>query len=174
MRSGNDQACRSSGGVPPLLPAGRIEKAACALWHSHQLPELSAGNHTATLKVWDTGGNSTSASIDFFVNPDIAPKIFDIYSDANPATTEANFYVNHNRPDATLNVKIEVFDYSGTLVWTSETEGRADMYASAPVTWNLTSNSGSRVGRGIYLYRATVSSGGQSSSLTKRIAVAPM
>ena len=140
----------------------------------YQLPELSAGNHTATLKVWDTGGNSTSASIDFFVNPDIAPKIFDIYSDANPATTEANFYVNHNRPDATLNVKIEVFDYSGALVWTSETEGRADMYASAPVTWNLTSNSGSRVGRGIYLYRATVSSGGQSSSLTKRIAVAPM
>ncbi|MCM1076084.1 MAG: type IX secretion system sortase PorU [Bacteroides sp.] len=140
----------------------------------YQLPELSAGNHTATLKVWDTGGNSSSASVDFFVNPESAPKIFDIYSDANPATTEANFYVSHNRPDATLTVKIEIFDFNGALVWTSETQGRADMYASAPVKWNLTSKSGSRVGRGIYLYRATISSGGKTSSQTKRIAVAPM
>lgn len=139
----------------------------------YQLPELTAGNHTATLKVWDTGGNSTSATIDFFVNPDLAPKIFDIYSDANPATTEANFYVNHNRPDAMLTVKIEIFDFNGTLMWTSETSGRADMYASAPVTWNLTTTSGSKVSRGIYLYRATISSGGKSSSLTKRLAVAP-
>lgn len=146
-------------------PAGTIR---------YQLPELTAGNHTATLKVWDTGGNSTSSSVEFFVNPDIAPKIFDIYSDANPATTEANFYVSHNRPDAMLSVKIEVFDFNGSLVWTSETQGRADMYASAPVTWNLTNTAGSRVVRGIYLYRATVSSGGQSSSLAKRIAVAPL
>lgn len=140
----------------------------------YQLPELAAGNHSATLKVWDTNGNSTSAAIDFFVNPDVAPKIFDIYSDANPATTEANFYVTHNRPDATLTVKIEVFDFNGVLVWSSETQGRADMYASAPVRWDLTGRTGTRVGRGIYLYRATVTSGGASSSLTKRIAVAPL
>lgn len=139
----------------------------------YQLPELSAGNHKAQLRVWDTGGNSATASIDFFVNPDVAPKIFDVYSNANPATTEADFYVSHNRPDATLTVKIEVFDFKGSLIWSSETLGRADMYASAPVTWDLTDRSGSKVGRGIYIYRATVSSGGDSSSLSKRLAVAP-
>ncbi|MCM1356072.1 MAG: type IX secretion system sortase PorU [Staphylococcus sp.] len=139
----------------------------------YQLPELAAGNHTATLKVWDTGGNSASASLDFFVDPNIAPKIFDVYSDANPATTEANFYVSHNRPEATLTVKIEVIDLGGNHIWSSETRGRADMYTSSPVTWNLTNSAGSRVARGIYLYRTTVSSGGESSTLTKRIAVAP-
>ena len=139
----------------------------------YQLSDLTAGNHTATLTVWDTGGNSTSASIDFFVSPGLAPKIFDVYSDANPATTEANFYVTHDRPDAMLNLKIEVFDFNGAHVWTSESRGRADMYASRPVTWNLTNTSGSRVTRGIYIYRATVSSEGRTSSQTKRIAVAP-
>lgn len=139
----------------------------------YQLPELTSGNHTVTLKVWDTGGNSSSASVEFFVNPDLAPKIFDIYSDANPATTEANFYVSHDRPDAMLDVRIEIFDISGAHVWTSETRGRADMYASAPVTWNLTNSAGSRVTRGIYLYRATISESGRKSSLTKRIAVSP-
>lgn len=140
----------------------------------YQLPTLSAGNHKATLRVWDTAGNSASSSLDFFVNPDAAPKIFDVYSDANPASVEANFYVSHNRPDAMLTVKIEVYDISGRLVWTSESHGRADMYSSSPVTWNLTDRSGSRVGRGIYLYKTTVMSGGRPSVLTKRIAVAPI
>lgn len=145
-------------------PAGTIH---------YPLPELEAGNHTATLKVWDTGGNSASATVDFFVNPDLAPKIFDVYSDANPATVEANFFVSHNRPDAMLTVKIEIYDLAGKSIWASETRGKADMYVSTPVTWNLTNRSGSRVNRGIYLYRTTVTSGGESSTLTKRIAVAP-
>ena len=145
-------------------PAGTIH---------YQLPTLSAGNHTATLKVWDTAGNSSMASVDFFVNPDAAPKIFNIYSDANPASIEANFYVEHNRPDATLTVKIEIFNINGQLVWSSESRGKADMYSSAPVKWNLTDKSGSKVVRGIYLYKATVTSGGESSTQTKRIAVAP-
>lgn len=140
----------------------------------YQLPELSAGNHTATLKVWDTGGNSASASVDFFVNPDLAPKIFEVYSDANPATVEANFYVRHNRPEAMLTVRIEVYDLGGTYLWSSETTGRADMYTSTPVTWNLTNSAGQKVTRGIYIYRTTVTSGGASSTLTKRIAVAPV
>lgn len=140
----------------------------------YQLPELSAGNHTATLKVWDTGGNSATASVDFFVNPDLAPKIFDVYSDANPATVNANFYVSHNRPEAMLTVKIEIYDLGGNRVWSSESTGRADMYTSTPVNWNLTNSAGQKVTRGIYLYRTTVTSGGDSSTLTKRIAVAPV
>lgn len=140
----------------------------------YQLPELKAGNHTATLRVWDTAGNSTSASVDFFVNPDMAPKIFDIYTDANSAVTQANFFVTHNRPEATLTVRIQIYDLSGKIVWDSETTGKADMYASAPVTWNLTDRAGSKVTRGIYLYKATVTTGGDTSTMTKRIAVAPM
>ncbi len=142
----------------------------------YQLPDLQPGNHTATLKVWDVAGNSASRSIDFFVDPNAAPKIFEMYSDANPATVDANFYIIHNRPDAMLTVKIEVFDINGALVWSETTSGRADMYASSPVNWNLVNTSGSRVARGIYLYRATVSSAdnGATSTMTKRIAVAPM
>lgn len=65
-------------------------------------------------------------------------------------------------------------DLGGKLLWDSQTTGRADMYASAPVTWNLTDRAGSKVTRGIYLYKTTVTTGGQSSTMTKRIAVAPL
>lgn len=150
------------------LPAGDI---------AYQLPALKAGNHTATLKVWDIAGNSSSRSIEFFVDPTVAPKIFDVYSDANPATTEARFFVEHNRPDAMLEVKVEILDLGGHLVWSNITRGRADMYSSQPVVWNLTGRNGGKVNRGIYLYRTTVSSAdtpeAASSVVTKRIAVAP-
>lgn len=151
-------------------PAGEI---------SYQLPELTAGNHTATLKVWDIGGNSATSTIDFYVDPMQSPKIFDVYTDANPATTEANFYIVHNRPDAMLSVRIDVYSLSGRLMWSETSRGRADMYTSTPVRWNLTDKGGSRVGRGIYIYRATVitegtsSSPSTSSSSAKRLAVAP-
>lgn len=142
----------------------------------YQLPELSPGNHTATLMVWDVAGNSASSSVEFFTDPSAAPKIFDMYSDANPATVDANFYVIHNRPDAMLQVKIEIFDINGTRIWTNTTSGRADMYSSSPVNWNLTNSHGNRVGRGIYLYRATVTTeeNGTTSTMTRRIAVSPL
>ncbi len=144
----------------------------------YKLPMLSAGNHKVTLKVWDVGGNSASSTVEFFVDPRVAPKIFDVYADANPAVTEANFYVCHNRPDAMLTVKIEVFDMNGRCMWSSSTRGRADMYSSIPVTWDLTCQNGSKVPLGIYIYRATVmgdsceSGEPKVSVMSKRIAVA--
>ena len=144
---------------------------------AYPLPELEAGTHTAVLKVWDIGGNSATASIDFNVDPSQAPKIFDVYSDANPASIEANFYLSHNRPDAMLSVRIDIYDLAGRHVWTDTTRGRADMYLSAPVKWDLTNSAGQRVPRGIYVYRATVmteatsSAPASSSTVAKRIAV---
>ncbi|MDE5724506.1 MAG: type IX secretion system sortase PorU [Duncaniella sp.] len=144
---------------------------------NYRLPELTPGHHTAMLKVWDIAGNSASGTIEFFVDPNAAPKIFEMYSDANPAREEANFFIIHNRPDAMLTVKVEVFDINGALVWTNTTSGRADMYASSPVNWNLTDSGGNRVSHGIYIYRATVSEtegSGATATSTKRIAVSPM
>lgn len=147
---------------------------------AYQLPTLSTGAHTATLKVWDIMGNSTSASVDFFVDPNKAPTIFDVYSDANPATVEANFFIRHNRPDAMLTVTIDIYTIGGRRVWSQSVKGRADMFETSPVNWNLTDEKGGRVGRGIYVYRATVTTEGSadapgvSSSASRRIAVAPL
>ncbi|MDE6115959.1 MAG: hypothetical protein K2G33_00440, partial [Duncaniella sp.] len=101
-----------------------------------------------------------------------------VYSDANPAVTEANFYVSHNRPDAMLTVRIDVYDMGGRLMWSSSTRGRADMYLSVPVTWDLTCLNGSKVPMGIYIYKATVMGDAvgagepKVATRSKRIAVA--
>lgn len=149
------------------LPAGDI---------AYRLPSLTKGEHLAELKVWDVSGNSATASVRFTIDDSLSPSIIDVYTDANPAVTEANFYVTHDRPDEILCVTIEVFDINGRLQWSDTSTGRADMYASAPVRWNLMTQTGVRAPRGIYLYRARIAPASNpeqmSASKTRRLAVA--
>lgn len=141
---------------------------------NYPLENLAEGAHTLRLRVWDTTGNSASREIDFFVKEGLAPKIFDIYTDTNPATTEANFYISHNRPDQMLTVSVSVYNLMGKLIWNGTSTGIADMFTSAPVTWDLRDSSGRRVPRGIYLYRAQITdrSGMNFDTGSRRIAVA--
>lgn len=139
----------------------------------YQMDELSEGPHTLKLRVWDVYGNYSEKEISFNVEKGQKPSLFRIYTTSNPAKTSADFYIEHNRPDALLNVTLYVYNLMGQTVWTTTTTGRSDMYTSMPITWDLTDGTGRRVNRGIYLYRATVSTdGGEESSICQRIAVA--
>lgn len=139
---------------------------------AYPISDLQEGNHTLTLRIWDTSGNSASRSIDFFVEHGAAPQLFDIYSDANPASTHANFYISHNRPDAPATVTLDIYNLSGRRIWTSTVTGRSDMFLSAPIQWNLCDMGGQRVVRGIYIYRATLTiDGHEMTTPAKRIAV---
>ena len=124
--------------------------------------------------MWDTAGNSRSSVIDFGVAAGLAPKIYDVYTDASPAHEQANFYLTHDRPEAHLTVTITVYTLMGAPVWHSTVTGPSDMFTSVPVTWNLTDGSGRRVQRGIYLYSATISEQGGDAYRTasRRMAVA--
>lgn len=140
---------------------------------AYPIDNLQPGNHTIDFRVWDTAGNHSTASLEFFVQPGLAPTIFEIFTDTNPATTEANFYVRHNRPDATLDVTFTVYDMMGRAIWSHNSQGRSDMFLSSPVTWDLTDGAGRRVPRGIYIYKADVSTDGDNAaSASRRIAVA--
>lgn len=139
---------------------------------AYPMPTLTEGNHELTLRVYDTSGNAAHRTISFFVQQGARPEIFDIYSDANPATTHANFYLQHNRPDAVITVTFEVYDMMGRRVWSSTATDRSDMFHSVPIQWNLCTQGGSRVTRGIYIYRAIVrGADGDVTSKAKRIAV---
>lgn len=139
---------------------------------NYPFEDLQAGNHTLALRIWDTAGNSAVEEIDFFVQENLAPKIYDVYTDANPASTQANFYISHDQPDNMLTVTVSVYNLLGQPIWSGTATGRSDMFLTVPVTWNLTDGAGRRVGRGIYLYRATITSNGTSySTASRRIAV---
>lgn len=139
---------------------------------AYPLEGLTEGDHTLRFRVFDTNGNSSTKTINFVVRDGLSPTVFDIYSDANPATTEANFYLAHNRPEGMLTVTVSVYNLLGHKLWEQTSTARSDMYISSPVTWDLTDGTGRRVPRGIYLYRATVTADGENySTASRKIAV---
>ena len=139
---------------------------------NYKLEGLTEGEHTLRLRVWDTLGNASDKEITFNVATGLAPTICKVYSDANPASTSANFYLQHNRPDSNITVTISVYNMMGQFVWNKTVTGRSDMFTSMPVTWDLTDSSGCRVTRGIYLYQASITTDGiNETTETQRIAV---
>lgn len=139
----------------------------------YPLENLQDGSHTLRLRVWDTSGNMAEKTISFFVQTGLAPVIYDVYSDANPATTATNFYITHNRPDARMTVTVTVYNLLGSPVWSASQSGRSDMFSSFPIKWNLCDNAGRRVSRGIYVYRASISTDGEHfETASRKIAVA--
>ncbi|MCF0219617.1 MAG: type IX secretion system sortase PorU [Muribaculaceae bacterium] len=139
---------------------------------TYPLADLTAGHHTLTLRVCDTSSNFAETALTCFVQPGLTPTIFDVMATPNPATTDATFVITHNRPDATLNVKVTVYDLKGRALWSSAQTSRSDMAVSSSITWNLCDRSGTRVPRGIYIYRAEISTDGEHyATAAKRIAV---
>lgn len=140
---------------------------------AYPLPELTDGSHTLELRVCDTSGNSAESTLNFYVSSDARPEIFDIYTDTNPASTQARFYIVHDRPDATLTVEMEIYDMRGRRVWSGKTTGRSGLPGSEALTWDLRDTGGRRVERGLYIYRAIITDdGGHSArSIAKRLAV---
>ena len=155
----------------PEVPGGDAEGSGGII--NYPLNDLAEGRHTLRLKVWDSFANSSSRELTFNVVNGLTPELIDVYSTSNPATTEARFYIRHNRPGATVTVRLSVYDLMGREVWTTALTGKSDMEQSFPITWDLTDAAGRRVPRGIYLYRAYLSTDGvQEASKSKKIAVA--
>ena len=139
---------------------------------AYPLDELQPGEHTLRLRIWDTDGNSCSSTLTFYAREGATPNLYEVYTDTNPASVQANFYLSHDRPDSTIEVTISVFNLLGQPVWSTTTEARSDMFLTYPVVWNLTDHAGRRVPRGIYIYRASIKADGQESQTqSKKLAV---
>lgn len=139
---------------------------------NYPLKDLANGHHTLRLRVWDVYGNMSEKTISFNVVNGLKPSIYEVYTTQNPASTSTTFYVKHNRPDAMLHIGIQVYDLAGRMVWSTQQSGQSDMFTSFPVTWTLNDMAGNRVPRGIYVYRAIVSTDGvKEATKSKKLAV---
>lgn len=139
----------------------------------YPLQNLGTGKHTLELTVWDYANNSSRASINFNVGVGKEPQILNLSSDASPAKVSTVFSVETDRPLSDMACLFEVFDLSGRRVWKYETNESTDINSTLSVSWNLCDSGGVRVPRGIYMYKATVTTPeGVRSSKTKKMAVA--
>ncbi|MDE6559393.1 MAG: type IX secretion system sortase PorU [Muribaculaceae bacterium] len=139
---------------------------------AYPLSDIAPGKHSLKFNVWDNSLNSTTAVLDFEVAVNKAPEIFALSTDVNPAREKVNFTLSTDMPMAKMDCKIEVFDLNGKRVWSSEIDASTDIEAGIRVAWNLCDANGVRVPRGIYVYRATVTTPeGRAATKSYKLAV---
>lgn len=139
---------------------------------SYPLSGIEPGDHSLTLTVWDTANNSASATLSFSVRADWSPSISTLTTDVNPASTSVVFSVGVDGSLGTMPCLLEVFDLGGKRVWHTEASGFSESVNSLNQRWDLRDTNGHRVARGIYLYRATITTPeGHVITKTRKLAV---
>lgn len=118
--------------------------------------ELSPGNHSVELTVWDVHNNSSKSNIEFIVAETEELAIERVLNYPNPFTTHTEFYFEHNQSTEFLNVLIEVFTVTGKLVKTINTVSNTAGFRNEPIPWNGRDDFGDRLATGTYVYKLSV------------------
>ena len=122
----------------------------------YPLTDLEEGEHTLLIKAWDVANNSSTASLSFHVIKSQHLTLTHVLNYPNPFTTHTTFWFEHNRPGEDLQVMIQILTVSGKLVKSIRRTINSPGNRSNEIEWDGRDDFGSRMGRGVYIYRLRV------------------
>ena len=122
------------------------------------IPQLSIGTHKLLFRAWDILNNSTTTELLFEVSEDAGSGEFNVTCTQNPASTNTQFMITHDRPGSELKVTLDVFDLGGRQLW-RQTDTVMATNDTVTIDWNLNVAGGSRLHTGLYLCRLTLNDG---------------
>ncbi|WP_456377433.1 type IX secretion system sortase PorU [Lutibacter sp.] len=125
---------------------------------NYPFKNLSPGLHTLTLKVWDTYNNLSEETLSFFIVDDSDLILSNVLNYPNPFINYTEFWFNHNKPNELLNVQIQIFTVSGKLVKTINKTIQSEGNLSRTIAWDGLDDFGSKIGKGVYVYKLKVKS----------------
>ncbi len=138
---------------------------------AYTLPTLEAGEHTLLFRAWDMLNNASTKTLTFNVDPTQKARILNLCATNNPATTYTDFIVSYDRPGSVCHFTLEVFDFTGRMLWQQSVDG-SNQNGVYTIGWDLTTGEGRQVGSGIYLYRVRVSCDeAEATSETRKIVI---
>lgn len=126
-----------------------------------QLPELEPGIHTLKIKAWDVLNNSNEVSVDFSVARDENLELTHVLNYPNPFTTKTQFWFEHNKPGQDLYVRVQIFTLSGRVIKVIQKTINSEGNRSSELEWDGRDEFGDKVGRGVYLYKLSVTAPGK-------------
>ncbi|MBK5270532.1 MAG: type IX secretion system sortase PorU, partial [Bacteroidia bacterium] len=121
-----------------------------------QLPDLEAGPHSIKIKAWDVLNNSSEVVLEFTVAKNEELVLDHVLNYPNPFTTNTHFWFEHNKPGQNLQVKVQIFTLTGRVIKSIKQTINSAGNRSNELEWNGKDEYGDRVGRGVYLYRLSV------------------
>ncbi len=122
------------------------------------LHNLSLGLHTITFKAWDVYNNPIIIEIQFIVVGDETITLTHVLNYPNPFVNYTEFWFTHNKPYEALEVQVQVMTITGKVVWTKNQIITTEGFLSKDITWDGKDDFGSKIGKGVYVYKLTVKS----------------
>lgn len=124
----------------------------------YQFTGLEKGLHTLELEAWDVNNNASTSTLEFRVSESAELQLDHVLNYPNPFTEQTHFYFEHNRPNESLDIFIQIFTVSGELVKSIHQESFSPGYRVGPIPWDGRDDFGDKIGKGVYLYRLKVRS----------------
>ncbi|MFV8341328.1 type IX secretion system sortase PorU [Flavobacterium sp. XS2P39] len=122
------------------------------------LRDLAVGFHTITFKAWDVYNNPILTEIQFVVVGDETLTLTHVLNYPNPFVNYTEFWFTHNRPYEPLEVQVQVMTITGKVIWTKNQIISTEGFLSKEITWDGKDDFGSKIGKGVYVYKLTVKS----------------
>jgi hypothetical protein len=123
---------------------------------NYQLSTLEPGLHTLTFKAWDVNNNSNEKTIEFNVQESQNLALDHVLNYPNPFTTSTEFYFEHNQVCSALETQIEIYTVTGRLVKTINEMVETRGFRTEGIHWDGRDDYGDQLGKGVYVYRVTV------------------
>lgn len=135
----------------------------------YQLPTLAEGKHSIRIKAWDVANNSSQATLAFEVVKQNRLQIAQVHNFPNPFTASTTFALEHNQPNTNMDVTICIYTPGGALVKQIHKLVNTGGTRNCQVNWAGDNQSGTKLGKGIYIYKIIVAAGGSKTETARQL-----
>ena len=118
--------------------------------------DLSDGEHTLSLKVWNIFNFSSDATITFVVNSSENGKIMKLKNYPNPFTHETQIILEHNQPSSIEEAQLFIYNQDGRLIASEDVTPYIGSYSIGPINWQGTTIGGEKLSNGVYFCRMII------------------
>ena len=122
------------------------------------LSDLEPGKHSIVVTAWDISNNVSQGHTEFYVLDEDDFSLRHILNYPNPFTTSTTFQFEHNLPDYSMDVMIQIFTVSGKLVKTIEETIVPTGFVTSDIHWDGKDDFGNVLAKGVYIYKIKVRS----------------
>lgn len=136
------------------------------------LSDLTEGEHTLSLKVWNIFNFSSEAEIKFTVCSSKDEEVLRLKNYPNPFSETTEIVLEHNLRDEITEATLEIFSPSGKLVLETDLTPWVSAYTVGPINWDGTTLGGEKLTSGVYFARMHLSTtGGERNTKTHKIVI---
>lgn len=122
----------------------------------YKMRDLSPGEYTIKMRVWDVANNSSEAQTRFILSENAEMALSQVLNYPNPFTTHTTFFIGHNQVGKNLKAQVKIFTISGQIVKTLDADFYAEGNYFRDLEWDGLDEYGDKIGRGTYVYQVSL------------------